>query len=178
MSDHPTTPEVSATGALARLADEVLPALIARLDASGLGELEVRHDGWRVRLRRDLTPMQAPAAAIGAAAPASGHDATPAREPVRSGAMSPAVGYFIPNEKTPVGRKVAAGDVLGWVEVLGVRQEVVSPRDGTVGRLSAEAGQAVEYGQELVVVDGPRSRVTEQPGVAGAVGGAGARGAD
>jgi hypothetical protein len=37
---------------IARLADELLPVLIARLEASGLGELEVREDGWRVRLRR------------------------------------------------------------------------------------------------------------------------------
>nr|MBA3891696.1 hypothetical protein [Gemmatimonadaceae bacterium] len=33
------------------LADDVVPALIARLEASGLGELEVRQGGWRVRLR-------------------------------------------------------------------------------------------------------------------------------
>ena len=55
-----------------------------------------------------------------------------------------------------MGRRVAGGDVLGWAEVLGVRQEVVSPRDGVVGRYLAEAGQAVEYGQELVAIDGPR----------------------
>ena len=35
------------------LTDEVLPALIARLRASRLGELEVRTDDWHVRLRRD-----------------------------------------------------------------------------------------------------------------------------
>jgi pyruvate/2-oxoglutarate dehydrogenase complex dihydrolipoamide acyltransferase (E2) component len=34
--------------------------------------------------------------------------------------------------------------------VLGVRQEVVAPADGFVGRFLAEPGQAVEYGQELV----------------------------
>ena len=35
-----------------RLTDELLPALIAKLGATGLGELEVREGGWRVRLRR------------------------------------------------------------------------------------------------------------------------------
>ncbi len=34
--------------------------------------------------------------------------------------------------------------------MLGVRQEVVAPADGVVGRYLAEAGEAVEYGQELV----------------------------
>ena len=38
--------------ALARLADELLPALIAKLGTTHLGELEVREGEWRVRLRR------------------------------------------------------------------------------------------------------------------------------
>ena len=38
--------------AIDRLTDELLPALIAKLGATGLGELEVREGGWRVRLRR------------------------------------------------------------------------------------------------------------------------------
>ncbi len=38
--------------AIDRLAEELLPALIAKLSATGLGELEVRQGGWRVRLRR------------------------------------------------------------------------------------------------------------------------------
>lgn len=155
MTDRPSFPDAGTAGALDRLAEEILPALIARLDSSDLGELEVRHDGWRVRLRRDLTPVVTPVAASGGGTvtPSVG-GATP--DTARTGATSPAVGYFIPNEKTGVGRKVASGDTLGWVEVLGVRQEVVAPRDGTVGRLLAEPGQAVEFGQELVVVDAPR----------------------
>lgn len=156
MTDRPSFPDAATAGALDRLADEILPALIARLDSSDLGELEVRHGGWRVRLRRDLTPAPASAAAHGSATGSAGASASGAAETARTGATSPAVGYFIPNEKTGVGRKVASGDTLGWVEVLGVRQEVVAPRDGTVGRLLAEPGQAVEFGQELVVVDVPR----------------------
>ena len=38
--------------AIDRLSGELLPALIAKLGATGLGELEVREGGWRVRLRR------------------------------------------------------------------------------------------------------------------------------
>src|SRR6266542_514663 len=43
--------------AIRRLADELLPALMARLEDSPLGELEVSQDGWRVRLRK---PADAP----------------------------------------------------------------------------------------------------------------------
>ncbi|HET7181565.1 MAG TPA: hypothetical protein VFI15_04975, partial [Candidatus Limnocylindrales bacterium] len=38
--------------AIARLADDLLPALIAKLSTTQLGELEVREGEWHVRLRR------------------------------------------------------------------------------------------------------------------------------
>lgn len=47
-------------GTIGRLADNVLPALIAQLSASVLGEIEVREGDWKVRLRRPadaLGPM-------------------------------------------------------------------------------------------------------------------------
>src|SRR5512141_434671 len=45
---------------LARLTETLVPALVQKLNASGLGELEVREGDWRIRLRR-------PAAVAGAA---------------------------------------------------------------------------------------------------------------
>jgi biotin carboxyl carrier protein len=51
-----------------------------------------------------------------------------------------------------VGTRVRQGDTLGHVDVLGVREDVLAPADGLVGELLTEAGTAVEYGQELVVV--------------------------
>ena len=48
----PAAPAAGDAAAVGRLADELLPALIARLEASTLGELEIRRNGWRVRLRR------------------------------------------------------------------------------------------------------------------------------
>ena len=69
--------------------------------------------------------------------------------------MSPAVGYFSAHKTAAVGRSVSTGDVLGWVDVLGVRQDVVAPSDGIVGRILAEPGEAVEYGQELIRIDLP-----------------------
>lgn len=146
---------------LARLADEVLPVLVARLGASELGELEVRSGTWRVRLRR-----ADPAAPVGGAHaepvslsrnPSSG-ETQPGHLPAAdrssaSVARAPAVGYFSPRPDLAVGLPVRAGDDLGHVEVLGLRQMVHAPVDGIVGRLLAEDGQAVEFGQDLVRVD-------------------------
>src|SRR4051794_13828100 len=56
MADH---------AAIDRLSVELLPALIAKLGATGLGELEVREGGWRVRLRRPGTPASTSGTASG-----------------------------------------------------------------------------------------------------------------
>ncbi len=37
--------------------------------------------------------------------------------------------------------------------MLGVPQEVVAPADGVVGASLVEAGDAVEYGQDLIVIE-------------------------
>jgi acetyl-CoA carboxylase biotin carboxyl carrier protein len=150
-------------GELARVADELLPPLVARLGVSELGEIEVRQGTWRVRIRRApgdaarapqpaaaapvATSAAGPAAAATAAQPAAA--ATPTDQTV---ARSTAVGYFALKSGVAVGHRVSRGDVLGWVDVLGVRKEIVAPSDGVVGRLVTEPGDPVEYGQELIAL--------------------------
>jgi biotin carboxyl carrier protein len=68
-------------------------------------------------------------------------------------ATSPAVGVYQPRTDARPGTRVRAGDRLGVVDMLGVAQDVVAPVDGLVGASLAEPGQAVEYGQELVVIE-------------------------
>lgn len=146
---------------IARLAEEVLPALIERLAKSQLGELEVREKGWRIRLRRPNGEARGDAHAAVAQAPthrsgSPGHGAhattdahAPRREPPPGVITSPAVGYFSPRGGLAAGINVRRGDVIGAVDVLGVRQEVVSPIDGVLKALEVEAGGAVEYGQPI-----------------------------
>ncbi len=141
---------------IARLADQVVPTLIERLAKSNLGELEVRQDGWRVRLRRasgevaasgHAGSQQMPHKPAAVAHASDSHP--PRREPPRGQLTSPAVGYFAPHDGVAVGSKLRAGDLIGAVDVLGVRQEVVSPIDGVLKSLEVESGQAVEYGQPI-----------------------------
>ncbi len=66
---------------------------------------------------------------------------------------SPAVGYFSARDGVSNGTNVRSGDVLGHVDVLGVRQEVVAPIDGILGGLEVESGQAIEYGQRIARVE-------------------------
>ena len=153
MSDDPTGPipanrPGTPSEGLESLAEEVLPALIARLRASRLGELEVRTEGWRVRLRRDPTAARGRDRSSAASVPDG-----PGLDVEAGAARSPAVGYFTPAADLVVGQAVGAGDSLGSVDVLGIVQDVTAPVDGIISAVLAERGQAVEYGQTLAQVD-------------------------
>jgi acetyl-CoA carboxylase biotin carboxyl carrier protein len=171
VATHGQTPETaSLVDQVEALADRVLPALIEQLSRSELGELEVSRDGWRVRIRRDLGSPDAraqaseqPGSSGGAAVSGTSLGTGAAAQPGSSGsrssvarraATSPAVGYFSPRDGLATGQAVRAGDLLGSVNVLGLPQAVHAPADGVVGRVLASAGEAVEYGQELVRIDG------------------------
>jgi acetyl-CoA carboxylase biotin carboxyl carrier protein len=170
-----STAPASAPTVLARLAEDVLPTLIARLDRSRLGELEVRHDGWRIRLRRGeptlpdaieaTTPLprrgerrtDRPTADRPSEAASDGR-LQQLRPPDRGHVTvnAPAVGYYAPRDGLAIGASVRAGDLLGHVDVLGVRQDVVAPEDGLIAAMDAEPGEAVEYGQPLARLERAR----------------------
>jgi acetyl-CoA carboxylase biotin carboxyl carrier protein len=144
------------------LADELLPALIAKLGATGLGELEVREGDWKIRLRRSAdgstTGPKAPAGR--SAKPAPGHvdhthpaGAEAVHGPYRLAATSPAVGIYHSRPEITSGSRVRTGDRIGDVDVLGITQEVVAPVNGIVGAGLVESGDAVEYGQQLVWIE-------------------------
>ena len=139
---------------IARLAADTLPRLIERLAKSDLGELEVREDGWRIRLSRPNPGAPIQPALPQRATSSSPRTQIPVRaEPPRGIVTSPAVGYFVSKEGVVVGFKVGRGDPIGFVDVLGVRQEVLAPADGVVGSLDVEPGQAIEYGQPVARIE-------------------------
>jgi len=166
---------------IARLADELLPALIAKLGSTQLGELEVREGDWQVRLRRPYgtAPGEGRRATDKASRSQPGHEGhghgraapeghrgsrgsggstngTGSREDAeksRSIATSPGVGIFQPGPRAASGTRVRAGDSLGSVNVLGVPQDVLAPADGIVGGTIVEEGTAVEYGQDLIRIE-------------------------
>jgi acetyl-CoA carboxylase biotin carboxyl carrier protein len=72
---------------------------------------------------------------------------------------SPSVGLFwrapAPGAEpfVEVGRPVAAGDTVAIVEVMKLMNHVTSPVAGVVSAILVADGEAVEFGQPLVVVD-------------------------
>jgi acetyl-CoA carboxylase biotin carboxyl carrier protein len=161
---------------IARLAADTVPRLIERLARSELGELEVREDGWRIRLRRANGVNGAPEGQPreprergrqASASPSAGHPdrvgahrvaSARSPEPDRGLVTSPAVGYFVAREGVSVGTRVRRGDVIGQVDVLGVSQEVIAAVDGAIASVEVEPGQAIEFGQPVARVDTAGSR--------------------
>jgi acetyl-CoA carboxylase biotin carboxyl carrier protein len=159
--------------AIERAVVELLPSLTERLARHGLGEIEVRQGDLRLRVAAgrnsaassaagsESEPAQAGTAPGPAGLPAAvpsddGRAADAVGEALTSPLMpvtSPAVGYFVYADGLGPGLSVERGAALGYVDVLGVRHQVRAPRTGTVRSLTAESGEAVEYGQPLLEVE-------------------------
>jgi biotin carboxyl carrier protein len=167
---------------LARLSESLVPALVSKLNAGGLGELEVREGDWHIRLRRGTAaprrherPRHAATVAAQAQAPASA--AAAASSPTAApGAASPAITATPASaEAAPaevahqepalaptvgvfkpgaaVGARVRAGDRVASVDLLGIPQDVAAPIDGVVVEIFAQEGDGVEYGEEVLLVE-------------------------
>jgi acetyl-CoA carboxylase biotin carboxyl carrier protein len=115
----------------------------------------------------DPDPAPAPAQASdghpASARAAPGHaEEAPSSTDAHAGTVieSPSVGLFwrAPSPGAPpfvdVGAHVTAGDTLAIVEVMKLMNHIVTPVDGTVTAILPANGDTVQYGQQLVVVDG------------------------
>jgi acetyl-CoA carboxylase biotin carboxyl carrier protein len=149
---------------LARLSETLVPAIVAKLTGTGLGEVEVREGDWRIRVRRPLGAAGAvssrrdrPRLSAVGSHPSAAH--APARvpapavpaDPRRALATSPAVGVFRPG--VAIGSRVRAGDRIAVVDLLGIPQDVTAPIDGTLVDVFVQAGEAVEYGEEIAAIE-------------------------
>ena len=154
-----------------------LPAVVDLLEGTAVEELRIEQDETVFAIKRPLgvaappevdtsdtdaeiledatsdtaTEQQPPPPA---AAPPD--DAPP---PAESWTMpAPCVGIFRAGShadtapRTEVGATVEAGEVLGYVEAMGVLNDVEASCAGLVGEIAVEDGQPVEYGQPLFVL--------------------------
>ncbi len=135
----------------------VVERLLKMLEATSVTELEVQFDGLHVEIRR--APIQA--SAVGAEDTAFPTVDAPTIPPDdgRATVKSAYVGSFHrPTDGTmpALGAVVTAGSRIAEIEVLGIRNPVVTPIDGILEEILVEDEAAVEYGQLLVVIH-PRS---------------------
>lgn len=146
---------------------DLIAAMAAILNDTGLTEIELDQRGTRVRVAKSVTvaaSVAAPAAhAVAAAAPAPAPAAeAPAARPAgdQPGTVkSPMVGtaYLAPapgaNHFIAVGDKVRAGQTLLIIEAMKTMNQIAAPQSGTVTQILIENAQPVEFGEALVVIE-------------------------
>lgn len=136
------------------------------LNDTQLSEIEVEHEGLKIRVAKTLTsaPVQyaaapAPVAAAPAAAPAP--TAAPSAPARAKGDVvsSPMVGsvYLQPApDAVPfvqVGDTVTAGQTLMIIEAMKTMNPIPATKAGRVVEILVEDGQPVEFGEPLAVIE-------------------------
>ena len=147
-----------------------LKTLVDLVSESNISELEITEADGKVRIVKavpglvaaPVAPATLPAAAPAApsAAARSAEESAAAAE-VDDGHIikSPMVGTFYrsasPGAKAlvEIGDTVKAGDALCIIEAMKIMNEIDSDVGGTITKVLAENGQAVEFGQPLFIID-------------------------
>ena len=141
---------------------EAVRTLAGLLEETGLGEIEYEVDDRRIRVAKPgmgapVMAAAAPAAVNGAAPAANG--AAPAAGPEEGAVASPMVGTIYlqagPGEAPfiKVGDSVKSGDVILIIEAMKVMNQIPAPHGGVVKDIRVGNGQAVEFGETLVVIE-------------------------
>ena len=148
-----------------------LKTLIDLVSEPNVSELEITEAEGKVRIVKQ-SPTQvvampapvyasapAPVPAAGAPAAAAPAAAPAAAEVAGTVVKSPMVGTFYrasnPGAKplADVGTAVKKGQALCIIEAMKIMNEIESEFDGTITKVLAENGQAVEYGQPLFIIE-------------------------
>jgi acetyl-CoA carboxylase biotin carboxyl carrier protein len=138
---------------------DLIRELAELLDETGLTEIEIEHEGKRVRVARTVT--------VGASA-ISAYAGRSAREPGERGGKeehhpgtvhSPMVGtaYRSPEPGAPpfveAGTRVTAGQTILIIEAMKTMNHIPAPYAGTVLAVLVDDGQPVEYAEPLAVIE-------------------------
>ena len=149
-----------------------LKTLIDLVSESNVSELEITEAEGKVRIVKGggvlmSAPVMAQPMAVAApvATPAAAPAAAPATEAAAPAApaghtlKSPMVGTFYrassPGAKAfvEVGDTVKEGDTVCIIEAMKILHEIEADKAGVVKQIFCENGQAVEYGQPLLIIE-------------------------
>jgi acetyl-CoA carboxylase biotin carboxyl carrier protein len=137
---------------------EAVRELSALLKETGLTEIEIEHNGARIRVSRAVTGMAVAAAAPPIAAASAAAQTTTISGPHPGAVTSPMVGTVFtaaePGQPpfVKLGQQVKEGDTLFIVEAMKTMNAIPAPRSGTVKEICVENGVPVEFGQTLLIL--------------------------
>ncbi|MDG1166954.1 MAG: acetyl-CoA carboxylase biotin carboxyl carrier protein [Candidatus Thioglobus sp.] len=143
--------------------------LMELLEESGMSEIEIKEGEESVKISRygnSPAPAQHPIQSfVQQQAPVSSaptsQTASQNEQPQETGqsVTSPMVGTFYsapsPTAKpfVSIGQKINQGDTVGIIEAMKIMNQIESDQSGTVVEILVKDGEAVEFGQSLIVVE-------------------------
>ena len=143
--------------------------LMELLEESGMSEIEIKEGEESVKISRygnSPAPAQHPIQSfVQQQAPVSSaptsQTASQNEQPQETGqsVTSPMVGTFYsapsPTAKpfVSIGQKINQGDTVGIIEAMKIMNQIESDQSGTVVEILVKDGEAVEFGQPLIIVE-------------------------
>ena len=143
--------------------------LMELLEESGMAEIEIKEGEESVKISRygaspapSLTPAQSfvPQQPVSTPAPvATSPVVTAENQTSDQSIVSPMVGTFYsapsPTAKpfVTVGQKINQGDTVGIIEAMKIMNQIEADQSGTVTEILIKDGEAVEFGQPLIVIE-------------------------
>ena len=135
------------------------------LEQSGMSEIEIKEGEESVKISRyGNTPLQ-PQSFVQQPIPASQAIATPPSSTTEALSLninsitSPMVGTYYsapsPTAKpfVSIGQQVKEGDTIGIIEAMKIMNQIEADQSGVVVNILVKDGDAVEFGQPLIVIE-------------------------
>jgi acetyl-CoA carboxylase biotin carboxyl carrier protein len=136
--------------------------LMELLEQSGMAEIEIYEGEESIRISRyGNAPLAAPVAAAPIAAPVAAIDSAVTDAPATIDGhpiSSPMVGTFYGSASpttdafVSIGQHVNQGDTICIVEAMKIMNQIEADQSGTVTEILCKDGDAIEFGQTLVVI--------------------------
>ena len=145
-----------------REAFRLIEEMLQLMESRGLVELEMEHQGLRIRLKKATSSPAAQLVEYVAGVPQPIQPTAAAKPAAEEGRRiiikSPMVGTFYraPAPDAPpfaeVGQDVEVGQVVCIIEAMKLMNEIKSEVAGTIVKILVENAQPVEFGQPLFVI--------------------------
>lgn len=144
---------------------EVIRALADILTETGLSEIEIAEKDQRIRVARNLggSTVVAPVASapVGVAGSESAQSVPQSQDLSKDpgAVLSPMIGvaYLSPDPSSPpfvtVGQHVQSGQVILLIEAMKTFNQIRAHKTGKITRILVSAGDPVEYGEVLAVIE-------------------------
>jgi acetyl-CoA carboxylase biotin carboxyl carrier protein len=139
---------------------DLIRELAELLDETGLTEIEIEHEGRRVRVARTVTVGAGALSIEAGRGTREGGERGSKDEHQHPGTVhSPMVGtaYRSPEPGAPpfveAGTKVTAGQTILIIEAMKTMNHIPAPHAGTVLAVLVDDGQPVEYAEPLAVIE-------------------------